>query len=94
MDKLEFEDEKGFMLIDDKFITVIYNPKDDEISGKKYPLYADFDSGNFRILYDVLRILNLGGYLLTEKALEIFDQYAEKWKGKDWEENTDDWKKK
>jgi len=91
MDRLEFEDKKGFITIDDKFIMIIYNgDENNKPSGKKFPLYAEYDFKNMKILYDVLKIANLGGHLLTEEALVIFDKYADKWKSDGWEDDEDD----
>jgi len=72
MERLEFKDDKGVMIVYDTEVHIIYT--DEKEVSRKYPLYADYPSGNSKIMHDCLKIINLGGYLINDEALEKFDR--------------------
>jgi len=75
MERLEFKDDKGVMIVYDTEVHIIYNEQ--ENLSRKYMLYADYDTGNSKIMHDCLKMINLAGYLITDEALVKFDKIIE-----------------
>ena len=73
---LEFEKDKGHIIVEEDYITFFDNKNYNR--RKIFPMYR-VKENNIKVLHDVLKMANLGGYLLTEEALVKFDLIVESW---------------
>lgn len=76
MKLLKFENDKGHILIEKDWITLFDNVNPNKSA--KWPM-SRVDEYNVKLLYDILKIANLGKLLLTEDALNKFDKIVKKW---------------
>ena len=77
MDIMQFEGNRGHIIVDKSYVTAYYS--DNENRSFKVPLTVAKEP-NIKILHDVLKSANLAKYYLTEEGLKKFDKIVAKWK--------------
>lgn len=73
---LKFEKDRGHIMVDDEYITCFLSDKVEE--SRKYPRFT-VNEPNIKLLHGILKGANMGKYMLTEKALILFDELVKEW---------------